>query len=281
MQSWQPQLVKGEGAIASSRSLSEIRLGAAGRSFRLDFASLYPSRCVIPPWLCVWPSARCQSQPFLAVSSPSSRLCGAIPNWHRWTAAEREYSISKEKHNVSEPDFTPPALTSNVPSWHSSAVWRLQDSQQITDIWSKTNCWIVCRLTTTRGTHMMFDKSAQTDPLLSGLTPIISISKHLARTLHLLCLPGCAKNRQSQCEAVQLTRFASFADHSGDAPDICSCSFERGAASAAHRGNKAASDLHEIFICGDEVRAFWSHLPIQPSCFLLSQAGLPGVRFTI
>lgn len=32
---------------------SEIRLGAAGRSFRLDFASLYPSRCVIPTWLCV------------------------------------------------------------------------------------------------------------------------------------------------------------------------------------------------------------------------------------
>lgn len=84
----------------------------------------------------------------------------AILNWHRWMAAEREYSISKEKHNVSEPDFPPPALTSNVPYWDSSAVWRLQDSQQITDIWSKTNCWIVRRVTTTRETHMMFDKSA-------------------------------------------------------------------------------------------------------------------------
>lgn len=32
--------------------------------------------------------------------------------------------------------------------------------------------------------------------------------------------------------------------------------FEHRAASTAHHGNKAASDLREIFICGDEVRAF-------------------------
>lgn len=66
MQSWQPQLLKGEVVITSSEMLSEIRLGAAGRSFRFDFGSLYPSRHVIPSEPCVRPSVRRQSRPFLA-----------------------------------------------------------------------------------------------------------------------------------------------------------------------------------------------------------------------
>lgn len=78
MQSWQPRLVKGEVVITSSQLVCEIRLGDAGRSFRFDFASLYPSRRVIPPWLCVWPSARCQSRPFLAFLRLQV-ICASVP----------------------------------------------------------------------------------------------------------------------------------------------------------------------------------------------------------
>lgn len=56
----------GEVVITSSEMLSEIRLGAAGRSFRFDFGSLYPSRHVIPSEPCVRPPVRRQSRPFLA-----------------------------------------------------------------------------------------------------------------------------------------------------------------------------------------------------------------------
>lgn len=140
------------------RSDSVVGLRCTFIYFPFSFLFLFlfgshPSNHVIPPEPCGQPSTpRVSTLP--GVPSPSSHLRERSQTGT--DGQQRNASTVFPKNNTTfESQIL--SLQSSHPVLHLDT--HQQDNQQITDIWSKTNCAIVYSLSTKRE-HMTFDKSA-------------------------------------------------------------------------------------------------------------------------